>query len=371
MAKLIETILGAAAGSTVKVTPDLVIVNDGPSHKAIEGVTKVACPENVVLYYDHDVPAGTPETSRIFAELLAFSRAHSVKLVQAEGVGYLHLLDTAVKPGMVIVGGGEHASIFGAKGALGVNLDAKALRAVIETGSMEITVPETVRVKVEGELKPGVTMMDAALQSLSVCAGEGKAVEFVCDTLSEHEKTVLCAVAGIRGAAAVFAAEGGETSVTLDLAQVEPMVMLPCGERSEQAKAEIAPLESVKGMHVDAGQIGGYTGGTIEDMRLAAKLLEGKTLKRRFRLCVCPATSKDYLLAIREGLIEQFILFGAQIQAVGDRSVVSQGAGTVDEQETLMTTGLYTFDGCMGVKGSKVLCASVESVIAAATTGSI
>ena len=99
--------------------------------------------------------------------------------------------------------------------------------------------------------------------------------------------------------------------------------------------------------------------------------MEALAKKRRFRLCVCPATSKDYLQAIEEGIIEKFILFGAQIQAIGDRSVVSQGAGTVDGQETLLTTGLYTFDGCMGVKGSKVLCASVEAVIAAATTGEI
>ena len=87
MANWIETILGAACGETVKVTPEYVVLNDGPSHKAIEGVEHVAHPERVVIYYDHDVPSGAPETSRIFAELLAFSRKHGVKLVQSEGVG--------------------------------------------------------------------------------------------------------------------------------------------------------------------------------------------------------------------------------------------------------------------------------------------
>ena len=371
MANLIESILGAAAGQRVTVTPDYIIVNDGPSHQAIEGVTKVAHPERVVVYYDHDVPSGTPETSVIFAKLLAFARSFGTRFVQSEGVGYLHLLDNDVKPGMVIVGGGEHASIFGAKGALGVNLTVEQLRSVIETGSFEMTVPETVRVKVEGERKDGVSMMDVALHSLRTCAGAGKAVEFDCTGLSLLEKTVLCAMTGMRGAAAVLAVEGGEADAALNMGDVQPMVMLPCASRGEQTAAEIAPLEHVRGTHVDAGQISGYTGGTIEHLRLAARLLEGKKLKRRFRLCVCPATSKDYLQAIEEGLIEQFILFGAQIQAVGDRSIVSQGAGTVDEQETLLTTGLYTYDGCMGVKGSRVLCASVEAVIAAATTGEI
>lgn len=371
MANWIETILGAACGETVKVTPDFLVVNDGPSHKAVDGVEHVAYPERVVVCYDHDVPAGTPETSVIFAKLLAFARRFGTRFVQNEGVGYLYLLDKDVKPGMVIAYGGEHASIFGAKGALGVNLSAEQLRSVMETGSFEMTVPETVRVRLTGRLQEGVSMMDAALCSLKVCGGKGKAVEFVCKDLSDKEKTVLCAVTGIRGAVAVTIVDSGEATAEMNLGEVKPMVMLPCDVRENQGKAEIAEIETVKGMHVDAGQIGGYTGGTIEDMRLAAKLIEGKTLKRRFRLCVCPATSKDYLQAIEEGLIEKFILFNAQIQAVGERSVVSQGAGTVDEQETLLTTGLYTYDGCMGIKGSKVLCASVQAVIAAATTGEI
>lgn len=370
MANWIETILNAACGETVKVTPDYIIINDGPSHQAIDGIEKLAHPERVVVYYDHDVPSGTPETSVIFAKLFAFARKFNVRFVQSQGIGYLHLLEN-IKPGMVVAYGGAHAAIFGAKGALGVNMNAEQLRSVMENGSFEMTVPETVRVGLKGTLQEGVTMMDAALYSLNGCNGAGKAVEFVCDNLSDKEKTVLCAVAGIRGAAAVVAVEDGETTLNLQLDEVKPMVMLPCNARENQDKAEIAELATVKGKHVDAGQIGGYTGGTIEDLRLAAKLIEGKTLKRRFRLSICPATSRDYLMAIEEGLIEKFILFHAQIQAVGDRSIVSQGAGTVDEQETLLTTGLYTYDGCMGVKGSSVLCASVKAVIDAATTGEI
>lgn len=369
MAYLIERILGTQAGNTVKVTPDYIIVNDGLSHQAIEGLEKVAYPERVVVYYDHDVPAGTSRTSEIFAELLAFTRRFGVHFVQSEGIGALHLLNGEIQPNMVVVGGGEHASIFGAKGALGVNLSVEQLRSVIETGSFEMVVPETVRVRLTGAMKNGVSMMDVALHSLKTCSGAGKAVEFICGDLPEKE--TLCAVAGMRGAFAFAVEDSAEADAVLDMAEVEPMVMLPCGERAEQSKAEIAELASVRGMHVDAGQIGGYTGGTIEQLRRAAALIKGGTLKRRFRLSVCPATSKDYLMAIEEGLIETFIRFGAQIHAVGDRSVVSQGPGTVDEQETLLTTGLYTFDGCMGVKGSKVLCAGVEAVMAAAVTGEI
>ena len=102
-----------------------------------------------------------------------------------------------------------------------------------------------------------------------------------------------------------------------------------------------------------------------------ASIMEGRKLAYGFRLSIVPATSKDYLMALNEGLIEKFIDFNAQIGAVGDRSVTWQGPGVIDKGEKLITTGLYTFDGCMGVKTSMVYSASVESVMEAATTKAI
>jgi 3-isopropylmalate/(R)-2-methylmalate dehydratase large subunit len=125
------------------------------------------------------------------------------------------------------------------------------------------------------------------------------------------------------------------------------------------------------GTSLNAGQIGGYTGGTIDALRRAAKMMEGRNLALGFRLSVCPATSRDYLFALDEGLIEIFLDYGAQVHAAGDHSVVIQGPGTVDSYESLITTGLYTFDGCMGSKGAKVYCASEAAVVAASSAKKI
>ena len=73
-------------------------------------------------------------------------------------------------------------------------------------------------------------------------------------------------------------------------------------------------------------------------------------------------------MACNEGLITKFIDYGAQINAAGDHSKIVQGAGAMGNNERLITTGLYTYTGSMGVASSLVYSASVESVAAASYT---
>lgn len=367
---MIEALLKAKPGERVKIAPDHIILNDGPAWEAIEGVDTVPCADRVTVYYDHDVPAGLSETSAIFEKLWKFSQAHGIRFVQAVGVGYLDMLKQ-ISAGQLVVSGGEHNGIFGAKGAAGIHLDTHDLRKLLSTGEVEVTVPETLTVGVEGVLNEGVSMMDAAFALLSGTEVKGKAIEVICPGLSAVQKQELCAVLCVGAPFTVLCRESGEAVERLELSGVAPMAMQPVESREKQADAAFVSVSGLVGLKPQAGQIGGYTGGTIEHLRLAAKLIEGKRIKYGVRLCVCPATSDDYLKAIDEGIIEAFIRFGAQIQAVGDRSVVVQGAGTVDETETLLTTGLYTFDGCMGIKGSKVYSASVQTVIEAVCNGVI
>ena len=366
---LVERLLGAEAGERVTVRPDWMVVNDGASHAAVTALEHAARPERVIVYHDHDVPTGRPEASAIYAELLAFARRCGTAFVQARGVGYLDMMDTRVQPGQIIACGGMHAGVYGAAGALGLRLGKDALAEAIRTGEAEVTVPQTLRVAVTGRLPEGTTMLDAALAWAGRADVSGRAVEFVAPGLSRHERMQLCAAAGMRGAFTALCADEGEAETALALEETVPMTMCPCSGRDAQPCAEIVPLSSIAGMQVHAGQIGGYTGGTLEDLRLAASLLREGTLQRGFRLSICPATAQDYLAAIDEGLIEQFVLYGAQVHAVGDRSVVVQGPGTIDRQETLLTTGLYTFSGCMGEPEGRVYTASVPAIIRASRTG--
>ena len=374
MGTFIENILGGAAGSVVTVEPDYVIINDGVSHAAVDEISSVAIPEKVYVIYDHDVPTGRPEAAAILRKNMLFAQKYGCHYVQAKGVGYLYMLHEVVKPGQITVGGGSHAAIFGANGALGINVSIPELARLVETGRFSTVVPETVPVNLTGRLPEGISAMDAGFAFLQENrnALQKKALEVYAPSFTQHEKEVFLSVAGSAGAfTASISNEEAENALSFDLSTVEAMVMLPCEERAEQKNAAFAKKSTVAGTPLQAGQIGGYTGGTVEDLRIAASLLKGKKLALGFRLSICPATATDYIQACEEGLITQFIDYGAQINAAGDHSEIVQGAGAMGANETLLTTGLYTYPGAMGVPSSKVYSASVQSVVLASVSKEI
>ena len=370
MSTFIETMLGAAAGSVVTVEPDYIVINDGGCHAAVDDIAAVAAPEKVLVIYDHDVPTGRPEAAAVLRKNLAFAEKFGCRYIQAEGIGYQYMVNEVVKAGDIIIVGGLHSSIYGAVGALGINVSIPELARVTETGRYSVVVPETKYATLAGNLPAGVSVMDAALAFLQM-AGDLKktAVEFYCPTLDQHQKQVLCSMACITGAyTAGITLEEPAEALHLDLSRVTPMVMMPCESAAAQAQAAICEQAGLARMELQAGQIGGYTGGTIEELRKAAAYLEGKELALGFRLTVCPATSRDYIQAMEEGIITRFIDYGAQISAAGDHSIVIQGAGAMGPKERLITTGLYTFAGAMGCEDAEVYTASAESVMAASVS---
>lgn len=364
--RMIEKILGARARETAVITPDLVLVTNGPSHGVTKYVSRAAAPEKVLVMYDHNVPAGSPEDAKVFGEILGFARQYGFSFKQAKGVALKYLADEVVTPGQIVITGTRHAGVFGAKGAVGFGVSNPELARIIENNRYELIVPNTLGVKVVGRLSENVGIVDAALSFLAahpdLCC---KAVEFIGGDLSEHEKQVLTTMACDTGAVTAFWTEEGETECTLDLSEVVPMLRMPCSDALHQTRAPFAAAAYLEGRTIQAGQIGGINGGAIEDLRKAAEMIEGKKLKLRFRLTVCPATSEDYIKAAREGILTKFIEYGAQISAAGDHSIVRQGAGAMGHGELLLTTGLYTFAGCMGCDDATVATASVETIIRA------
>ena len=370
MATFVERLLGGAAGDIVTVSPDYVVINDGISSAAVDEISSVAVPEKVLVIYDHDVPTGRPEAAEVLKHNLAFAKKYGTQYIQAKGIGYQYMVDEVVKPGQIIIGGGSHGSIYAAKEALGIDVSIPELARVVETNRYSTVVPETIYVSLNGSLSEGVSVMDAALMLLkSIGDVKRKALEFYCPTLDQHEKEVLMSMACMTGASAAgLTEEKPGAAIDFSLDKVVPMMMLPCESRAAQKTAKIVEKSSVEDMELQAGQIGGYTGGTIEELRKAAAMIEGKHIALGFRLSICPATSQDYLQAMDEGIITKFIDFGAQINAAGDHSVVVQGPGAMGPKEKLLTTGLYTFAGAMGCDDAEVYTVSVESVMKAAVS---
>ncbi len=362
----IENITGKKAGDIAKVQPDLVLITNGFSHKVTEFVQGVKYPDKALVVYDHNVPAGLPEESRIFREILKLSKEYGIAFKQAKGIAEKWLLESGqVKAGDIVVSGTRHSAVLGSVGAFGSGVSETELARILESGEYQFVVPETIGVKVVGTLPENVGYIDAALTFLKQ-AGDiaGKSIEFM-GNLTDHAKQVLCEMAVDTGAMTAFAVDSCDAALTLDLSAVKPMLRMPCEDLLAQTKAEIKEASVLEGTTIQAGQIGGMNGGSIEDLRKAAAMIDGKKLKLGFRLSIVPATAQDYLMALEEGIITKFIDYKAQISAACDHDIMSQGPGVMGPKETLLTTGLYTFAGAMGNPTAKVYTASVETIMQA------
>lgn len=363
----IEKISGRKAGESAVLHPSLTLITNGFSHSVTDYVGNVKNPDKTIVVYDHNVPAGLPEESRIFGEILKLSRKYGIEFRQAKGIAEKWLMEEGrIRERDIVLSGTRHSAVFGALGALGTGLSATELARVMESGEYQLIVPETVGVRVIGRLPENSGIIDAALSFLRDAADiKGKAVEFVGGELTQHEKEVLCEMATDTGAYTAFAVAKGETERVLDLSLVQPMLRLPCKDLLMQKQAGFSEASSLEGLRIHAGQLGGINGADIEDLRKAADMMEGHRLKRGFRLSICPASSGIYLKAMEEGLITRFLDYNAQIHAAGDHDIVMQGAGAVGHGERLLTTGLYTFRGCMGCMDAEVYTASLESILKA------
>ena len=366
----IEKITGGHAGEAVVLKPTLTLIDNGFSHAVTEYVKDVKNPDKTLIIYDHNVPAGLSEESKVYKEILKLAKNYGISFKQAKGIGQKWLLEEGkIKPMDIVVSGTRHSAVFGSVGALGLGLSETELARVMENGEYQMVVPETVSVNVKGELPEGVGIIDAALSFLETAGDiKGKAVEFIGESLTQHEKEALCTMAVDTGAFTAFALTSEsevEGQLELNLSETKSMLRMPCEDLLKQTSAEIREAEILKDEHIHAGQIGGMNGGDIEDLRKAAAMMECHKLKKGFRLSINPATSRVYIQALEEGLITKFIDYNAQINAAGDHDIVPQGAGAMGPEEKLLTTGLYTFKGAMGSQKASIYTASVETIIRA------
>ena len=379
---IIEQILNGVAGETVTVKPTYVVVNDGEGHKAVDLVERgIVNRDNIIIFFDHDVPTGTSEAAAVVGKLERFSQEYGIRYIQSKGTGYQVMLDEFVKPGDIVVSAGRHNSIYGADGALGLNVNVEQLAHVMMKGSFQMQIPQTVKITVKGSLQGKASAMDAFITFLGDTVMEnfsGRALEFTgegMDSMTKPQRETFLSMVAQTGAVTAFYQKDAQgqyaKEMEFDLGAVVPVAALPSTLYTYKPTYDYKPISELTGIKLNQGYIGGYTGGRIEDLRLAAGMFKGKHIAWGFRLCISPVTSDVYLQAMDEGLLEIFIDFGAQIIAPGEHGINRQGAGVIGHGEKEITTGSYNYPGCLGCEDSEIYIASVASVAAAALTGTI
>ena len=156
-----------------------------------------------------------------------------------------------------------------------------------------------------------------------------------------------------------------DETYTIDLSTLKPTVAFP------HLPENTRTIDQVGDIKIDQVVIGSCTNGRLDDLRVAAKILQGKKVAKGIRCIVIPATQKIYLDAMEEGLLKAFIEAGAIVSAPTCGPCLGGYMGILAEGERCVSTTNRNFVGRMGHIESEIYLASPAVAAASAITGKI
>jgi 3-isopropylmalate/(R)-2-methylmalate dehydratase large subunit len=407
-----EKILARAAGKK-KVVPgelvdakiDIVMCHDVTTPPAIsmlqeKGIDKVFDPEKIVVTPDHFQPAKDIKSAELHKRLDAWARRHKIKHYYKLGrAGVCHALlpeQGHIRPGEVIVGSDSHTCTYGAFAAFSTGIGSTDAAAAIATGQLWFKVPASMKFVLNGSLGPGVYSKDVILAVIARIGVDGalyRTMEFVGPTLAEMSMearmtiTNMAIEAGAKNGIigfddvtkqyldehlkektcyAVYDSDSDAEYISteeFDCSALEPMVALP------HLPSGGVPIGECAGKEMDQAYIGSCTNGRIEDLRIAADILDGKQVA--IRTIVVPSTPEIWKQAKDEGLFDIFYDAGCVIAAPTCGACLGGFMGVLAAGEKCISTTNRNFVGRMGHPKSEVYLASPATAAASAVEGKI
>ena len=310
-----------------------------------------------------------------------------------------------VRPGFTVIMGDSHTCTHGAFGAFAAGVGTTDLEVGILKGVCTMRTPETIKVNVTGALPEGVYAKDLILtiiKELTVNGATDKVIEFagpVIDSMSMESRMTLCNMAIEAGGTCgicypdqvtvdylwdfikdEFASKEAALAeyskwrpdadavyakvLEIDATKLEPVVTV------NYKPDQVRTVREMTGTKIDQVYIGSCTNGRIEDLRIAASVLKGKTISPNLRAIVSPATPKIYRQALAEGLIQIFMDAGFCVTNPTCGACLGMSNGVLAKGESCASTTNRNFNGRMG-KGGMVHLMSPATAAATAIAGVI
>ena len=364
------------------------------------GSRKVWDPDKIVVIFDHLVPANTITTAELHKTLREFVKEQGIERFYDIGRGGIcHQVmpeEGLVRPGEVIVGADSHTCEYGALGAFATGIGSTEMAAVFVKGSLWFRVPKVVKVDANGRFPNNVSAKDLILKIISIFGSGGatyKGIEFAGSAISDMSidgRLTVCNMAVEAGAKAGIIepdqktidyvrarSDRDFTPIKSDSdAEYEKRIKLDVSNLPAQVACppsvdNVKPASEVGNVEIDQAFIGSCTNGRMEDLRIVAKLLQGRSIKRGVRTIIIPASQRIYLECLHEGLIETFVHAGAAVGNPNCGPCLGGHMGILAPGEVCISTSNRNFTGRMGSTQAKVYLASPATTIASAIEGKI
>jgi 3-isopropylmalate/(R)-2-methylmalate dehydratase large subunit len=320
------------------------------------------------------------------------------------GISHAMMAEHYALPGQVVVGTDSHTPHSGALGCVAFGVGTTDMANAFVTGGVRMTVPQTLRIELDGRLPGGVTAKDVALHLLALPAiragaGVGKVFEFggsAIAALSTDERATLTNMTAELGGLTGIVAPDEETvrflrerrgvdfsiepwmrsdagaayadTIRVDCPQLVPMVAAPGDPGNGAALSSLT-----EPVLVDIAYGGSCTAGKREDFDqyhavLAWGLAHGLTVPAHVKLYLQYGTTavRDYCVA--RGFDATFAAAGARILQPSCGACANCGPGSSsDAREVTVSAINRNFPGRSGP--GQVWLASPPTVMASALAG--
>jgi len=411
---MIEKILAKASGNE-EVSPgevvianvDLMVMHDLSANFVARvfreelGGGTILDPSRIAFVFDHNFSPATEEAARTLHKVRQFAAEHGIKNLFNGGHGSLHhvIIENGLwAPGNVIIGCDSHTPIYGALGVFATGVGNNSMAALgFQHGKAWFRIPSTMQVYLHGTPRDRVAPRDVAQYVVGHLGEDSaiyRAIEYggpYVEQLSIEDRMLFPLMSIDLGAKASFINPDEKTAayarsfsrfkdfemmkndskvkyervVEIDVSRLEPQVACP------PTVGNVKPLSEVEGVRIDLAEVGGSTGGRLDDLRVAASILKGRRIPADVRLQIVPANRTVYKAALHEGLIEVLHDAGAVIfpPSAGSNQAVNMGA--MSEEEVMISNQARNFPGRNGHPKARHYLGSARTVAMSALKGKI
>ena len=392
-------------GEFVTCKLDLVLANDITAPIAIDqfyemGGKEVFDRDKVALVADHSTPNKDIKSAQLVKKMREFAAVQGLSnYFEGGGCGIEHILipdEGLALPGDVIIGADSHTCTYGAVGAFSTGVGSTDAGAAMATGETWFRVPAGLKFVIEGSLGKWVGGKDIILYAIGQIGVDGalyKSMEFAGSAIRNlpmADRFTICNMAieagGKNGVIAPDATteeyvkpratrayemlasdEGAEYEQVFDwkAADIEPQISFPHLPENARGLSEVGEVK------IDQAVVGACTNGRLEDLRIAAEVLKGRTVARGVRCIIIPGSHDIHLQATREGIVETFLEAGCMVSTPTCGPCLGGHMGVLADGERAIATTNRNFVGRMGHPGSEVYLANPAIAAASAVAGKI
>ena len=394
-----------SAGQLIEADLDLVLGNDVTAPVAIHEmekmtIKKVFDKDKIALVPDHFTPNKDIKSAEHCKCVREFAINQDItNYFEIGEMGIEHALlpeKGLVVAGDVVIGADSHTCTYGALGAFSTGVGSTDMAAGMATGKAWFKVPSAIQFVLTGKPAKWVSGKDVILHIIGKIGVDGalyKSMEFVGNgikNLSMDDRFAMANMAIEAGAKngifpvddlaveymkehsmkvfKIFEADTDaeyDETYEIDLSTLKPTVAFP------HLPENTRTIDEVGDVKIDQVVIGSCTNGRIEDLRIAAQILEGRKVAKGMRVIIFPATQKIYLQAMEEGLLATFIKAGAVVSTPTCGPCLGGHMGILAAGERAVATTNRNFVGRMGHVDSEVYLASPAVAATSAITGKI